>query len=149
MSTLRAVIAVVFAIELIGDTGWCHKDRAPTTLPATQPVGAAIDITKIVTEMRVPIDEHAEVLFPDVDYFMRAKVTPQQWQQIENTIKGSWKRSEPGTIWRPWDWPYEDGPVSKQKPEWWRPKPEPGVTYLIGQKVVKYEDGYLYYRDTH
>jgi hypothetical protein len=96
---------------------------------------------EIVRSLHVPYDEHDVDNFPDFTYYMRAKLTAEQWRVVEKEVSGRWMKEKQIIGW---DW-IEPEP----RPAWWTPRNWDDITY--SQKVdrfghqVKYEDGFLYY----
>ena len=138
VSEMKA-IASWTTVLMMSALALCGAD--PATTPSTHPAKPRKARTplQMVRSFGIHYDERDVDKTPDYSYYMRAKLTPDQWERVCRELEG-WKKEAIVT----WEWPELEA-----KPEWWTPKSSDHITFCISKgridQQVKYEDGCLYY----
>ena len=98
----------------------------------------------MLQDLGVPVESVYLDHLPAYDFYLRAKMTPEQWRQIEALVNDDWKRAEADSAWPIWIWT-QFGP----KPAWWNPTGSNAGAYVVSRDgrdaALKYENDYVFY----
>lgn len=144
----------LFLHLLMSAEGASHAAESATSLPSTRPTAPSATLpttaptktlTQILREWGTQCDHLLVDQFPDYSFFMRAKITAEQWCQLQEMLRADgWTRVEEEEVSDMWTW-FE----LEERPEWWCPTKRVLGSYTFSEKgrqgALKYEDGFVFY----